>query len=159
MGVVFVKKLRAEHLKKLEWLKKKRFGSEELNMAAVFNLSHLELSRVQLEILSRGPRFGLPPSQVARDEIFSEFELYFSQMRPLLPDLELPGGKDKLEKLKARLTSLAHEYAEVEQDRLKFPLGKDHLEALHELRRNKDIIITRPDKGAGTVIMNREDLH
>ena len=157
MGVVFIKKLRAEHLKKLEWLKKKRFGSEELNMAAVFNLSHLELSRVQLEILSRGPRFGLPPSQVARDEIFSEFELYFSQMRPLLPDPELPGGKDKVEKLKARLTSLAHEYAEVEQDRLKFPLGKDHLEALHELRRNKDIIITRPDKGAGTVIMNRED--
>ena len=150
-------KLRAEHSRKLDWLKKKRFGSEELNMAAVFNLSQLELSRLQQELLSRGPRFGIPPTYVAKEEIFSEFELYFGRLRPLVPDRESPGGKDKEDKLKAKLTSLAHEYAEVEQDRLKFPLGKEHLAALHELRANKYIVITRPDKGTGTVVMDRDD--
>ena len=55
MVVVSVKKLWPEHLKKLEWLKKKMFGSEKLTMATVFNLSHLEQSRVQLEVVSRGP--------------------------------------------------------------------------------------------------------
>ena len=46
-------------LRKVDWLKKKRFGSEELNRAAVCKLSQLELTRLQLEIISRGPRFGI----------------------------------------------------------------------------------------------------
>ena len=106
--------------------------------------------------MSRGPRFGIPPTYVAKEEIFREFELYFGRLRQLVPDRESPGGKDKEDKLKAKLTSLAHEYAEAEQDRLKFPLGKEHQAALHELRVNKDIVITRPDKGSGTVVMDRD---
>ena len=60
-------------------------------------------------------------------------------------------------KLKANLASLAHAYVETRQDRLKFPLGKEHLAALHELHQDEDLLITRPDKGAGTVVMDKAD--
>ena len=148
-------KLRCQYLKRLEWLKTKRFGSEELNTAAVFNLSRLELSRVQLEVLSRGPRFGIPPAYVCKEDVFSEFELYFNRLQSLLS--QTPRGKEKEEKLKVKLANLAHEYVGIRRDRLKCPLGKKHLDALHELRHNKDIVITRPDKGAGTVVMDTVD--
>ena len=92
---------------------------------------------------------------MCKEEIFSEFEMYFSQLQPFLP--KSPEGKEKEEKLKANLANLAHEYSEIQQDRRRFPLGTEHLSALHELRRNKDIVITRPDKGAGTVLMDKAD--
>ena len=121
-------KLRCQYSQRLDWLRTKRFGSEELNTDAVFNLSDLTLSRTQLEVLTRGPQFGIPVEKVCKEEIMSEFELYFSQLRPLLQSSD----KGKEEKLKANLANLAHEYSAVQQDRLRFPLGKEHMKALRE---------------------------
>ena len=95
----------------------------------------------------------MPPGNVCKEEIFSEFEMYFSQLQPLLP--KSPEGKEKEEKLKANLSNLAHEYSEIQQDRRRFPLGTEQLSALNELRKNKEIVISRPDKGAGTVLMDK----
>ena len=80
--------LRSKYAQRLDWLRAKRFGSEELNEDAVFNLSDvkLKLSRAQLEVLSRGPRFGIPVEKTCREEIFAEFELlYFSQVQSRMP--------------------------------------------------------------------------
>ena len=38
-------------------------------------------------------------------------------------------------------------------------LPKDEYKALLQLAKNKSIIITRPDKGNGIVIMNKQDYH
>ena len=38
-----------------------------------------------------------------------------------------------------------------------FPLGKEHLKAIRELRKMEDVAITLPDKGAGTVLLDRAD--
>ena len=70
-------KLRLELSKKLQWLRSQRFGSEEINLKSVFNLSSLELSRTQLEVLCRGPKFGIQPLKVSKEEILSEFEGFF----------------------------------------------------------------------------------
>ena len=78
-------KVRAQYSKRLDWLRVKRFGSEELNLSSVFNLSHLELSRTQLEVLSRGPRFGIPPVHVCKEEVFAEFELFYNQIQEVVP--------------------------------------------------------------------------
>ena len=51
--------------------------------------------------------------------------------------------------LKAKLVNLAHEYANIKQDHSMFPPGKEHLAAIRDHRSKEDIIITRPDKGAG----------
>ena len=45
-------------------------------------------------------------------------------------------------------------YCSIKQDKASFPLGREHLEAISELKTNKEIVITRPDKGAGVVLMN-----
>ena len=36
-------------------------------------------------------------------------------------------------------------------------LTKDHRTALKELKRNRDIMLLKPDKGMGIVVMNRKD--
>ena len=59
--------------------------------------------------------------------------------------------------LKAKLVNLAHEYADIKQDHSMFPLGKEHLSAIWDLCSNEDVIITRPDKGAGVVLLDRSD--
>ena len=149
--------LRSKYAQRLSWLRTKRFGSEELNEDAVFNLSDVKLSRAQLEILSRGPRFGIPVEKPCREEIFAEFELYFSQLQSRMPKSSTGKEKEKKDGLKASLANLAHEYSNIKQDLLRFPFGKEHIAALRELRNNKEIIITRPDKGNGTVLMNKTD--
>ena len=49
---------------------------------------------------------------------------------------------------------LANDYCSIKQDKASFPLGREHLAAISELKMNKEIVITRPDKGAGVVLMN-----
>ena len=68
-------------------------------------------------------------------------------------------GKEKEKKggLKASLANLAHEYSNIKQDPLRFPFGKEHTTALCELQNNKEIRVTRPGKGNGTVLMNKTD--
>ena len=147
-------KIRSEFAEKLAWLRRKRFGSEELNNASVFNLSRLELSRVQMEVLSRGPRFALPPRFVCREEVLSEFELFHQQVSSSFSEACSQEGKDRL---RNDLTYLADKYASIRPDRAAFPLGKEHLKAIRELRQNDEIVITRPDKGAGPVLLDKED--
>ena len=53
-------KLRASNMKSLQWLKIKRFGTSQLITESVFILSSVTLTPAQLEVLSRGPRFGIP---------------------------------------------------------------------------------------------------
>ena len=69
--------LRREYSDKLKRLKTRRFGSPELNSECVFNRSSLELTPARLEVLSRGPRFGIPPVSVCKEEFHAEFELFF----------------------------------------------------------------------------------
>ena len=115
----------------------------------------MELSRTQLEVLCHGPKFGVPPAKICKEEILSEFEVFFDQMNPLFT--ESAADKEKKHILKAKLASLAHEYAGVKMEHNGFPLGKEHLEAIRKLRGNEDIVITKPDKGVGIVLMNKCD--
>ena len=78
-------KLRKEYSNQVSWLREQRFGSEELILETVFNLSSVTITPVQLEVLSRGPKVGLPRS-VQKEENLGEFELYFGQIRPLVKD-------------------------------------------------------------------------
>ena len=148
-------KVRSQYSSRLEWLRSQRFGSDKLNTESVFNLTHLKLSPIQLEVLARGPQFSLPPMSVCKEEVFSEFEMYFNQLQLLLA--EIPSGKEIEGTLKVKLANLALEYANVKQNRIKFPLGKEHLAAIRELRKNENIVITRPDKGGGTVLLDKSE--
>ena len=52
---------------------------------------------------------------------------------------------------------MAHRYGKSSEDRTGYHLDKEHMAALKDLRLNHNIVITRPDKGNGVVILDRED--
>ena len=52
---------------------------------------------------------------------------------------------------------MASQYAQEKVDRTGFPLRTEHFEAIHQLKRDKELVITRPDKGNGVVLLRRDD--
>ena len=76
---------------------------------------HGLLTQAQLEVLSRGPRFVLPRSALCKEDILSEFEMYFSQVENALVESDLPRSLvgEKKERFKAKLSLMAQDYANV----------------------------------------------
>ena len=66
-------------------------------------------------------------------------------------------GKLKEDVCKASLSDLGKQYSNSKIDRLNYPLKKEHLKTIGKLKRCKDIVITKPDKGNGVVLLRRED--
>ena len=58
---------------------------------------------------------------------------------------------------RAELQYLANKTVSTKPDLSTFPLSPEHMKTLNDLKRNKDIIITRPDKGRATVVLDKTD--
>ena len=137
--------------KTLHWLLKTQIGLGQLDHSIITNLSSLELSEIQKNVLCRGLNFGVPP-KLCKEEIKAEFELCWNQVK------DLPAvSEERLEECKSSLGSLAHRFVNSKVDRVGFPLDKEHLVALKDLRKNPYIVISKSDKGNGVVILDKED--
>ena len=66
-------------------------------------------------------------------------------------------SEEQLAALKARLSDLAHAYCGSPIDLSDFLMTKECFQAIKSLRTNEEILITKPDKGAGVVILNKND--
>ena len=55
------------------------------------------------------------------------------------------------------MSGIAEKYANARIDRTGFPLSREELNVYKELKSNADIVISRPDKGNGVVILNKQD--
>ena len=66
-------------------------------------------------------------------------------------------NRQRTEICKTGLAALAEEYASSKVDRTGFPLNVQHLKTIKNLKRQKDSIISRPDKGEGVVLMDRTE--
>ena len=95
--------------------------------------------------------FGFPP-RTSEPEILADFELLYRQATQLTPS-----NKDVLERTRNELAAIAREFAVTKPDTKDFSLTREHRKALFELRRNSDLVITRPDKGRATVILTKDD--
>ncbi|CAH8432023.1 unnamed protein product [Dicrocoelium dendriticum] len=117
----------------------------------VHNLSSVHLDRLQLQALSLGLKFSHPQNKYNRVEIETQFEHLFKQTNDLVANSDM-----ELEQFKSTLVNVSFQYQRqpIEHHRL---LTKAHLDALRELQKNEDLIITKPDKGSGTVLMDRAD--
>ena len=116
---------REDYGKKLKWLRSKRFGSTEANSAAVFNLSSVQLTTAQLEVLSCGPRFGIPPVSLTKEEILSEFEIFYKQIETELSDASLPGMERsaRTRDFRCKLSGTASDCSNMKRQVLTFPFG------------------------------------
>ena len=68
-----------------------------------------------------------------------------------------PSSKEDLQRLKARLADLAHSYCGTEVDISDRQAYKELLSTFTSLQQNKHLVISKPDKGSGVVLLNRKD--
>ena len=104
----------------------------------ITNLTQCELFQEQSDLLKAGLYFSIPPDKIRKSEIFTAFEkIYLS----LLINLKSEEIKSQI---KAHISYLANSYFYNYKPSPR--LLRQH-RVLRNLRKNKDIVITKPDKG------------
>ena len=102
-------------------------------------------------MLSHGLNFGLPPRYLCKEEIFAELKSLWAQ---LLHHSASSAGQRTA--LKVRLADLARSYCDSTINLRDFTMHKECFRTISRLRKN-DIIITKPDKGSGVVLLNKSN--
>ena len=124
-------------------LKKRRYGSVE-HSPHVTNLSSYQLSSTESEVLAKGLNFAIPPRTLKRESVLGAFETFWAQLENVTPHNE-----EMLIACIAKLCDIAHAYSRTPIESKDFSLTREHVIALSKLRKNKDIVICKPDKGSG----------
>ena len=134
------------HAKKLRNLTKNNatpFKKDDV----ITNLSSYVLSDEENDLLQNGLSFGLQPKSLSKTDIFTTFEMISRFATSKLKKEDMTG------ELKSELSHLANTYYN------SYKPSRDSLKkhgTLKKLKNNKDIVITKPDKGNGVVIMDRK---
>ena len=102
----------------------------------------------ELNILKFGLNYSLPPLKLRKTDVFVSFEMIHRFLRE-----DLKNDADK-PTLKAQLSHLANSYVHNYQPS-RSTIVKHRI--LKKLRNDKEIVILRPDKGSGVVVLNRRD--
>ena len=137
---------------------KRKFGIPKVSNLnsddIIFNYSHRVLTEAEKTVLARGLRFCLPPKDVDKYDVKCSFELLYRD----LVKLNVPLTSEDQHRLRNQLKNISYNYIySYDFSKQKNILGKDEGKALNDLRSDDSIIITKPDKGNGIVIVSRLD--
>ena len=111
----------------------------------ITNLMQYELSDEESDLLKAGLYFSIQPDKIWKSRIFTTFEKIH---HVLLDNLE---SKENKSQIKAHLSYLANFYF---YNYKPSPHILRQHRVLRNLRKNKDIVITKPDKGNGVVTLD-----
>lgn len=119
----------------------------------IFNLSDYKLSNDETRILMLGLEFGLPIVKL-------DFYKYFTNFEQIIQTI----NKNKVNKnsnndfiLKLRSIAYKYFYQFKSNENISALFSKKDFGILKKLKANTNIIITKPDKGNGIVILNKND--
>ena len=100
-------------------------------------------------------KFSLPPSKLKSGSYLANFEVLCQN----LSGSDFKGNEEDEVYLKETLSEIAYSsYFNFNMSRRSLlNIPRDQYNALLELSKNEDIIITCPDKGSGVVILNKTD--
>ena len=143
-------KLDVKNEKNINRLVRLKFGS--LRKQNIVNLSSYKLDDKEEFALSFGQNFSVPPKKVNREEVYLGFEKYFKQVIS-----HKPRNLNVAADFKANITALAHNYCKIIPNDNSLINTREIVEAVRKLKSNDSITITKPDKGSGIVIMNKND--
>ena len=123
--------------------------------SVITNLSDHVLSELEKLALANGLNFCLPPPKLKSSNYLSNFELLFND----LSKLTFNGSSEEEMFFRRSLAEMAlSSYFNFNSNRAKLlNLPRDQFNTLKNLSKNQDIIITKPDKGSGIVIMNKSE--
>ena len=125
-----------------------KYGQHDDKRYARSSMVFNELPFFQKLVLCRGLKFAFP-QRVSSTEVKASFEKAYWRLEPNLPE-------DLKDLSAATLRSVALNY--IHRRGPKSP--KSLLKAINQLKRRDDIVITKPDKGSGVVVMDKpEYLH
>ena len=110
------------------------------------NISSYNLTFFDKLVRCRSLQFSIPQPRISAIDIKALFEKAYWKMEPMLAD-------DKKELAAGALRSIALNY--IERKGPEPP--KTLVKSIQQLKKRNDIVITKPDKGSGVVVMDKAD--
>ena len=148
-----------EKVKHVHSLKLSRLGFIDDCIPAdkvIFNYSSRQLSETEKSLLAKGLDFAFVSNKLHFDSHFLTFEGLFRALQPHSFYTNNPNGFS-YEYFKSTLRHLAMSSYYQYKPEEKFMLSKSEYEALVGLSKDDSIVILKPDKGNGTVIMDKTE--
>ena len=124
----------------------------------IVNLSAYQLSDVEKSALSRGLNFALTPPKIRKGKYLANFEMLYNDLGQDGFFSQNPND-DQLyfqSRLKEIAFSSLYNFNELRRNH-RDNISREERHALHNLSKNQDIRVMKPDKGSGDVIMNTVD--
>ena len=143
------------HEKKLLNLDISPFANVDLNKV-VTNLSKRKLTPDEIAILSHGLSFALPVKNTNFVQHYFSFEKIIQSLQSKSISNDCNMNQSDLFNI---ISGTAHtSFNDFNEHKHTIPkLSPSHTKALKDLKSDKSITITRPDKGRGTVILDKEE--
>ena len=114
----------------------------------IHKFSSHQLLSSEKDALSFGLDFRVPPNIWSAEDVNAEFEITMSQLSEMTPT-----HPSKLPAFKCGLVHLANK---VSSEKPSFSaLSREHLEAMNDLRKKTDIIITKLDEGSSALLLDK----
>ena len=149
-----IERCKAVHVKKLKNIGYSKV--EELPPDKVlFNFSSRVLTEPEKSLLCKGLKFAIPPRKLKVEHHLYTFEKLFETLKKH----EIYGeNSNTLETFKDKLRHLAKStFSRFVKHPPKPVLSDEESKAMLSLSKDKSIVISRPDKGNGVVLMDRVD--
>ena len=141
------------HEKKLRKLGINSENKEDCNIV-IFNLSDRILSGQEKEVLGLGLDYGLKPDMIRTIPFYRQFE----NLCHIVKDCKIHGDfrlTDVLNRISVIANNSYRNFRRFINNSKVFYTKQ--IEILKNLKENDDLIITRPDKGKGVVLLNKDD--
>ena len=150
------RKIRTTHSSKLHRLGISPIAVNLEPEKVLFNYSNYTLSNTEKEALLLGLDFNLPIKSINFFKYFFSFEKLYSTFEKLDIHAVLPNATESFKK---NIRCIANKYYyNFKPFKNNCPLfNKSLMQALKSLSSNRNIYITKPDKGQGVVILNRNE--
>ena len=122
----------------------------------IFNYSSRRLTQEETDALSHGLKFGLPPKKLQYCKFFLPFEKLFGDLKgnPIHNNDSGNGLNRVLTSIKQLAMETFYSYSPVDSES-----HHNVLQALKPISQDPSIVVTKPDKGNGVVILNKSDYH
>ena len=118
----------------------------------VINLSKYSLNEKELNALSYGLNFCIPPTKVNKELTYLGFENFLKQTGGHKP-IKVGGEVT----FKANLVALAHNYANTKPEKNLMVNTSEMSAVIRDIKNNEKIVLAKPDKGSGIVVLDKTD--